>query len=263
MLIPKFHPAIPMKIRTLSTKKKGGFTLVELLTVLSITAILAVLTVPAIQGLQSAGGFNKSVYAMADSLNLARSYAFANNTYVYVGLTEVDRTQNPLASPQNPGVGRVALSVVATTDGTSDVGSFSTTGTNLTQVRQIQTFDFFHVASTVFPTVTTGNMARPANVSTTPALIPAASAPGTPFSLPLGSTSGSGKYNFTNTHTQVICFNPQGGVLLNGTAVQWLEIDVQPMVGTVTPAAPANVNKGNQAAVIIDGVTGAVNVYRP
>jgi prepilin-type N-terminal cleavage/methylation domain-containing protein len=256
---------IPMKIRTVSTKKNGGFTLVELLTVLSITAILAVLTVPAMQGLQSAGGFDKSVYAMADSLNLAHAYAIANNTYVYVGLTEVDRTQSPLASPQvvGNGVGRVALSIVATMDGTSDANAWSTTGTNLAQVRQVQTFDFFHIASTVFPTVTTGNMARPANVSTTPALIPAASAPGTPFSLPLGSTSGSGKYNFTNNHTQVICFNPQGGVLLNGTAVQWLEIDVQPMVGTVTPPTPANVNKGNQAALIVDGVTGAVNVYRP
>jgi prepilin-type N-terminal cleavage/methylation domain-containing protein len=263
MLTPKFHSSIPMKIRTVSSKKNGGFTLVELLTVLSITAILAVLTVPAMQGLQSASGFNKSVYAMADSLNLAHAYAIANNTYVYVGLTEVNRTQNPGASPQVAGVGRVALSIVATTDGTSDVGSFSTTGTNLTQVRQVQTFDFFHIASTVFPTTTTGNMARPTNVSTTPALIPAASAPGTPFSLPLGSTSGSGKYNFTNTNTQIVCFTPQGGVLLNGTAVQWLEIDVQPMVGTITPTTPANVNKGNQAALVIDGVTGALNVYRP
>jgi Tfp pilus assembly protein FimT len=245
-----------------------------MLTVISITAILAVLSMPALQGVQSAGGFDKSVYALADSLNLARSYAVANNTYVYVGLTEVNRMQNPGAIPQVIGSGRVALSIVATTDGTSDYSSSSSsvwtsagngTGANLTQVRQVQTFDGFHIASTAFPTATTGNMARPSNVEPTPALLPAASAPVTPFSIPLGAnvTTSSGKYNFNNTNSEIICFNPQGGILLNGSAVQWLELDVQPMLGTVAPNTPSNVNKGNQAALIVDGVTGAVNVYRP
>lgn len=264
-LISEFRPLILINIRTGFRSSTRGFTLVEMLTVISIAGILAVLSVPAMQGLQNAGGFNKSVYAMADSFSLARSYAVANNTYVYVGLTEVDRTQNPGTSPQIAGVGRVALSIVATTDGTSDASAWSNTGANLTQVRQVQTFDFFHIASTVFPTTTTGAMARAANVTTTPAVIPAASNPVTPFSLPLGSdvTTGSGKYYFKNTNAQIVCFNPQGGVLLNGAAVQWLEIDVQPVAGTLTPTTPTNVNQGNQAALIIDGITGAVNVYRP
>src|ERR1700678_1134106 len=122
-----FRPLNTIHIRTGFGSDSRGFTLMEMLTVISIAAILAVLTVPAMQGLQTAGGFDKSVYAMADSLNLARSYAMANNTYVYEGLTEVDRTQNPLAVPQvvGNGMGRVALSIVATTDGTSDYSSSS------------------------------------------------------------------------------------------------------------------------------------------
>jgi prepilin-type N-terminal cleavage/methylation domain-containing protein len=255
-------------------ERTRGFTLVEMLTVVSIAAILAILSVPALQGLQSAGGFDKSIYALADSLNLARSYAVANNTYVYIGLTEVDRLQNPGATPQVAGSGRVVLSIVATSDGTSDYSSSNSsvwtsagngTGANLTQVRQVQTFDGFHIASTVFPTTTIGNMARPSNVEATPALLPAAASPVTPFAIPLGSnvTTSGGKYNFNNTSSEIICFNPQGGVLLNGSAVQWLEIDVQLMLGAVAPTAPTNVNKGNQAALIVDGVTGAVNVYRP
>ena len=248
-------------------ENKSGFTLVELLTVIAIASLLAVLSVPALQSLNQAGGFDKSTYALADALNLARSYAMANNTYVYVGLTEVDRTQSTLASPQNPGVGRVVLSIVATTDGASDTGSWSNTGANLTQVRQPLLFDFFHIASYTTRFITgTGTMKLPSNITTssvTALPMPASTAPATSFSLPLGSTSGSGKYNFSNTNTDIICFNPQGEVLLNGASIPWLEIDVQPMIGNVKPTKPASVNKGNQAALFIDGVTGSINVYRP
>jgi len=279
----------PLEVPRERKSRKGGFTLVELLTVLAIAAILAVLSIPAIQGLQKAGGFDKSLYAMADSLNLARSYAMANNTYVYVGLTEVNRAQSTLASPQAPGVGRVVMSIVATTDGTSDASSWNNSapseaasGAGLVQVRQPQLFDFFHIASSLststhFLVANTGTttMALPTNVTSTSSvsLVPinAATTLTTPFSLPLGSnTSGnSGKYNFTsNNDSNIICFNPQGEVLLNGTAVQWLEIDVQPMVGTVTPAAPTisattGANQGNQAALLIDGVTGSITTHRP
>jgi prepilin-type N-terminal cleavage/methylation domain-containing protein len=273
--------------------RKGGFTLVELLTVLAIAAILAILTLPAVEGLQKAGGFNKSVYALADSLNLARSYAMGNNTYVYVGLTEVDRSQNTLASPQLPGSGvvggtggRVVLAIVATTDGTSDSTSWSTTGANLTQVRQPQLYDFFHIANTSAASQTsfltsatsTGNMAaKPSGITAatwitlvTTVPLPVATPPGATaaFSLPLGSTSGTGKYNFSNTNTQIICFNPQGEVLLNGATCQRLEIDVQATTGNTTPALPASMasvaNGKNQfAALLIDGVTGSITVYRP
>jgi prepilin-type N-terminal cleavage/methylation domain-containing protein len=243
---------------------QNGFTLVELLTVISIASILAILSLPAVQGLQKAGSFNKAVYTMADSLQFARSYAMSQNTYVYVGLTEVARSQDPGVNPQTAGVGRVAMSIVATRDGVSDAATWSTaaaTGGNIIQVRPVQTFDFLHISTNPFPAATTGNMARllnvtPANISSITSVTPT-----TPFSLPLGSAVGSGKYNFNNLG--VICFNPQGEVLMNGSAVQWLEIDIQPMVGMVTPPTVTNANQGNQAALVVDGVAGAVTVYRP
>jgi len=258
-------------IANLPREIKGGFTLVELLAVLAIAAILAVLTTPAIQSLLKAGTFTKSVYAMADSLNLARTYAMANNTYVYVGLTEVDNTKPIQTNPQVAGTGRVALAIVATKDGTNDSTLLTTnygTGTFLTQVRQVQAFDFVHIVYTanapLTTTVGTGNMVRPTNITTallTQMKMPATAVPTTPFSIPLGSSLGSGKYNFyNNTSTQILCFNPQGGVLLSGAAVLWLEIDLQPMRGTVKPTTA---NEPNRAALLIDGVTGSITVYRP
>jgi prepilin-type N-terminal cleavage/methylation domain-containing protein len=248
---------------------KSAFTLVELLSVIALIAILSFLAVPAIQSLSKAGGFTKAVYDMADSLNLARSYAVAQNTYVYVGLTEVDVTQLPSASPQvNAGIGgRLILAAVATNDGTNGMngtpspGAWSSNyaGSNLTLVRQAQVFDFLHVAAAAFG-AGTGTMARPAS---TPVLLAASSGIGT-FSLPLVTTLGNGKYNFNTPTSAIITYNPHGSVLdVNGNPVQRLEIDLQPMSGTKTPPAPGGVNQGNLAAIVIDGTTGAVTVYRP
>jgi prepilin-type N-terminal cleavage/methylation domain-containing protein len=236
--------------------RKAGFTLVELLVVIAIIAILTVLALPAIQGLQKGGSFTQSVYSISDSFNLARSYALANNTYVYVGLTEVDRTQSAATLPQAAGLGRVVMACVASKDGTNSTA-------NLSQIRPTQIFDFLHIAASAS---TTGNMARPANLTATGADIYnlggqyLTATPSPTFSVPIGSTA---KYNFTTAGTTtgswVITINSQGNILPNGTQHQWLEIDLQPMKGNAAPTAA----QGNQAALVIDGVTGAVTVYRP
>ncbi len=255
---------------------RAGFTLIELLVVMAIIALLTFLMIPAMEGLQKSGSFTKNIYDLSDSIHFARSSAMAGNTYVYLGLTEVDRTQAPSANPQITGnLGEVALAAVATTDGTSDTtitsGSSPTTawtqpynqnGTGLTLLRPVQLFDFLYIAPTL-PPATTGGMARPAASTGTVTYIKTNSTlfsgfPNTPFALPLSTSSTTGKYIFTSA----IPFSPQGSVMLNGTAVPWIEIDLQPFQGT-TPAQPASATSGNQAALMIDGGTGAITVYRP
>jgi prepilin-type N-terminal cleavage/methylation domain-containing protein len=253
---------------------KAGFTLIELLVVMAIIALLTFILIPALAGLQKAGSFSKGVYDMSDAINFARSSAMGGNTFVYLGLTELDRTQSPGANPQLAGLGEVALAAVSTTDGTSDT-TFSAasqttswtppySGANLTLLRPVQIFDFLYIAPQFqLPTATSGGMGRPSQgvdyLKVGSTLFPTATFPTTPFTVPLGPSSTGGKYNFTSA----IPFSPQGSIVLNGTAAQWIEIDLQPYQGGAAPAAPTSATQGNQAALMIDGATGSITVYRP
>jgi len=235
--------------------QNSAFTLIELIVVLAVIGILVAMGSFAFQGLLSSNQFSRNVYQLADEVKLARSYALANNTYVYLGLTEVDRTQNPGSTPQVPGIGRVDVGLVATTDGVS-FDSTNYNGNNLMLVRPVACLDMLHIASSL-PAATSGGMARPsANVTNLNSGSPLFA---TSFSLPLGTPLGAGQYNLSLS----IPFNPQGAITINGNAVQYVEIDLLPCLGSVSPSSPASSSQGNQAAVIVDGSTGAVTVCRP
>ena len=72
--MPPFHP-----------NSKKAFTLVELLVVISIIMLMTSLTGPVLQSLGGAGSTNKAVSDLVGTLEHARAYAMANNTYVRVG----------------------------------------------------------------------------------------------------------------------------------------------------------------------------------
>src|SRR5277367_4533893 len=140
----------------------GAFTLVELLVVLCIVGILAALVAPSLQGVFRAGSFSREVNQLTDDILLARSYAMGQNTYTYVGLTQVDRTQNPNATPQTAGTGKVVVGIVATSDGTSSLST-----SNMVQIRPPDILDLLYIDSpSTLPNPSSGGMARPiANVS--------------------------------------------------------------------------------------------------
>ncbi|HZS57149.1 MAG TPA: prepilin-type N-terminal cleavage/methylation domain-containing protein [Bryobacteraceae bacterium] len=66
--------------------RSGGFTLLELLIVISIIALLMVLIAPAFTNLKSAGDVTSAAYTIKGVLDTARTYAKANNTYTWLGL---------------------------------------------------------------------------------------------------------------------------------------------------------------------------------
>ena len=67
-----------------------GFSLIELLVVMAIIGILAAVTIPAMNSIKGASNVTKAAYDIAGALEQARAYAMAKNTYVFVGIAEVD-----------------------------------------------------------------------------------------------------------------------------------------------------------------------------
>jgi type II secretory pathway pseudopilin PulG len=231
----------------------------ELLTVILIISILLVLLAPAFTNLKSANDVTSAANSIKAVLENARTYAKANNTYVFVGFVEVNASVDPSVSPQGAGYGRVAVAAVASKDGTRDW-----TATNLTPIGKLQVYENLHFVPLNFPLWTqaahpNSNMARP---SPTPAATYTLgiSSSVTPFNWPLGG----GQYSFT----KVINFDP-GGTARIATATNSdevtnvMEIDFQQSHGTVTPTPPTSQDAGNHFVIQIDAPTGAVRLYRP
>src|ERR1700730_16675057 len=97
---------------------RAGFTIVELLVVTGIIALLMVLVVPAFTSIKSAGDATSAAYTIKGVLDTACSYAKANNTYVWVGFYE-ENVAKPSPNSVTPAIGRVVMSVVASSDGTN------------------------------------------------------------------------------------------------------------------------------------------------
>jgi Tfp pilus assembly protein FimT len=232
---------------------------------MGIIALLMVLVAPAFTNLKSAGDVTSAAYTIKGVLDTARTYAKANNTFVWVGFKEVDVSQGASASPQNTGTGCVAVAIVASKNGTRgyDVTNSSlpnpawtsySNGANLVAVTKLQRLENIHLA-TGLPS--TGNMARP-SVTSSSYVIASAPSSVTPFDWPLGSALNAGQYSFQ----KVINFDPQGVARIQystnaDTIAPYLEVGLQQTHGTTVSSEP------NVAAIQLGGVGGEVTVYRP
>lgn len=268
--------------------------MLELIIVVGIIATLFVLIAPAFTYMKSGGDFAGAVYGIQGLLENARTYAKANNTYVFVGFTEVDSSVDPSVSPQvitGPApYGRVAVAVVASKDGTrhfqyttsgqgadwqanyADSTKPEYRGGHLTPVGKLQRFENLHFVPVDFPSWTStdhpsSNMARYQPTGPPYILGNTASTSVTSFTWPLGSPLSSGyQYRFD----RVIYFDPTGTARIatanNADAiVQVMEIDLLPTHGTAPSPTPNPFNQdiGNHAAIQIAPMSGEIRVYRP
>jgi len=70
------------------SSRQTAFTLIELLTVLTILVAVTSLSVPAFQTVLSASKMEKAASDLSGAIELARTYAMANHTYVRMGISD-------------------------------------------------------------------------------------------------------------------------------------------------------------------------------
>jgi len=257
----------------------NGFSLVEMLVVLTITLVLGTMSAMTVPSLMSAQTIAQASSDISQVLDDARSYAIANHTYVFVGFEEVNASNLPNAADQTLATsssgGRVAVLVVASKDGSND--SFSATpyfnSTNLAAITKVKFINSVHMADFSSLTATAGPMAARAPVIAANSLGANSTTGGTAlFTWPLGASSSNAEYSFYPN--EVIVFDQEGlaGVVNSTTYTasgytaptsSWIEIGLQLAHGSVIPAAPNNIAAGQLASIQLDGVTGANRVFRP
>ena len=284
------HGELPVSVRTGATPGRNcsmavpvagasAFSLLELLVVIAVMVLMMTLAGPAFNSIKGGSDLTRAAYDIAGVLDNARAYAMANNTFVYVGIAEVDSSLASSASPQTitsaPAVGgRVVTATVASRDGTRgyDITSSSlpspawtnySNGTNLVAIGKLQRFENVHLAPLFSALPNSGGLSRPTvsggSGGTGYILGSATCLSVTPFDWPLGQAIGAGQYSFS----KVINYDPQGIPRIQtagntDSIVQYMEIGLLPSRGKTLPS-----NVSNAAAIQINGITGGTRVFRP
>ncbi len=226
--------------------KRSGFTLVELLLVIGIMGLMLALSIPALSSLKGGSDLSKSASDIQGILENARTRAMLQNTYVYVGFFESDGVLSQNTRPAPAGTGRVWVGVVATKDGLSS----NVTSTNLIPIGKIHYFDNLHLTNSA-PSFTPSNALTQSPIYLSNSVSPLSSI-GWPVDTQKTVTVFSGG---------ALCFNPSGTV---NVTTNWVELPQLIQLALVPAKGNALLSSSRNAAVLqIDGVTGAVRIYRP
>ena len=265
-------------------ERVGAFTLLELLIVVGIIGLLLVLIAPAFTTITSGTDVTSAAYTIKGVLEAARTYAKTNNTYTWVGFYEEDVSQSS-TNPPTPGVGRVVMSIVASTNGTNvyGLGNGAIDPTKLTQIGKLTKIENVHLPLfAVCQSNCTGDTfdTRPAvqndpgagyNYSRFGELnsAPPNTAPFTTpynFQYPVGNPAPAAQYTFS----RLLQFSPRGESRVNGDSYdirRVVEIGLIQTHGTATPPPSGGGTggsnfAGNVVAVQINGFAGDVRIYR-
>jgi prepilin-type N-terminal cleavage/methylation domain-containing protein len=266
--LPLQRSAVRTQLSVARVKAQCAFTLLELLIVVGIIAVLLVLLAPAFTSLKSAGDVTSAAYTIKGTLDTARTYAKANNTYAWVGFYEENTTD---ASPTNnsppyPGKGRVLLAIVASKDGTKIFEDTDPAAQlppdRIRQVGKLVKVDGIHLTDIGNPSPTPNPTPVPDTLLARPSSPYSEGSPFDHFNRIGSESSDSTLFPFTTqnyTFYKTIRFNPRGEANINSTYTvkHEGEIGVKPTHGTSVDA-----NTPNVVAVQFSGLGGDVKIYR-
>ena len=233
---------------------RAGFTLLELLIVVGIIGLLLVLIAPAFKTIKGGNDVTSAAYTIKGVLDTARTFAKANNTYVWVGFYEenVENAASPNVS--SPPWGRVIMSVVASKDGTNIATGGPMPPANLMQVGTQTKVENVHLVA-----FTDGSGQAPADTFATR---PPVTFNGTQYSLagmPNSTTPFTYPAGSPYTFSKAVQFSPRGEAVISNSAQNSLqaaaEIGVQPTHG-------ATLDSTNPVAIQFTGLGGNVKIYR-
>jgi prepilin-type N-terminal cleavage/methylation domain-containing protein len=240
----------------------GAFSLIELLVVMAIALILGAIAVTSISSVSTSGNLTAAADTISGTIEQARSYAMANNTYTWLGFFE----ENGAAASANPaqsGVGRIVMAIAASSDGSMIYSANSGAAVTIDPTRLLEVGKLIRVTGAhleAFPDGSGGGQTfdtRPALQSDNARVgldpLPGGASPS--FQFPVGQAA-SAQYTFTN----VLQFSPQGEVLFSGMAGQLtstIEIGLEPAHGNIPNSASKN-----DIALQVAGITGTVIEYR-
>lgn len=227
--------ARPTQVLSFS-ESRAAFSLIELLTVMGVIGLLMSVAVPALSNLTKGSQMNQALIEVTESLEQARQFAVAQNTYVWVAFNNVAASQ---------GVDeQVRMAVLVSRSG----GELSTWGTD----------------DTTSSTAQTQLITRPRTFNQVKLSSAGTFSRSQIASLPEGGVDSLGSANFTimvpggqkEVFTQAIQFTPSGEARTTANMAGMVELGLQP-----THAKIADAN--NVAAVRVNGLTGQTRLFRP
>ncbi len=231
-----------------------------------IIAIMTAAALPSIRGLNSSFKFNQNLSQVVGMLEQARSYAVAQNTYVWVAFYPVDGSQLT-GSQQDTSGDRLVLAAYASSDGTNPVNwstnvtysipyTSPTTGAIISPILKVQTLSQLRMASGANGL---GYLLPSASLPTSMTASEASPASNVTFTYPLpgnGLTLGQQPVPAGDQTCYVIQFAPSGDAQVASGLSSVIRIDCAPMKATTM------VDNHNIASVGINGLTGLTTLYR-
>lgn len=219
---------------------RQGFTLMELLVVVSVMLVIMGLGVPLATGLMGPMNFNSSVARVSNLIDQARQYAVTQNTHVWVAFHQSG------AGGGGRGLERVAVALIASEDGTNPLNWSQTVVLPADGLQMIHKLEWalatrIETRAAVESFVRVGTSPRETGEPLAGSLI-----------FRIRNPEGGAMLEFD----QVILFTPRGEALVGEAPVGFADLVLQPVRGA------GRADQANFAIIQVNALTGFSRVYR-